>query len=86
MWDAYRRYHGQEADPVLVWQAPTRAMNPTVDERVIADAYEQNEAAAAAEYGAYFRRDVETFISRKAVEAVLAAARAMPRRSRTPCR
>lgn len=62
LWDAYRRHYGQDGDPVLVWQADTRSMNPTVDERVIADAYEQDEAAAAAEYGAEFRRDVESFI------------------------
>jgi len=71
LWDAYRRHYGQDGNPVLVWQAPTRAMNPTVAEHVIADAYEQDEAAAAAEYGAEFRRDVETFISREAVEAIV---------------
>src|SRR5262249_19693304 len=27
LWDAYRRHYGQDGD-VLVWQAPTRAMNP----------------------------------------------------------
>jgi len=75
LWDARRRHHGQDGDPVLVWQAPTRAMNPTVDERVIADAYEQDGAAAAAEYGAEFREDVETFISREAVEAVVVPGR-----------
>ena len=67
LWDAYRAHHGQDGDPVLVWQADTRSMNPTVDPRVIEAAYEQDEAAAAAEYGAEFRRDVETFVSREAV-------------------
>ena len=33
--------------------------------------YERNEAAAAAEYGAEFRRDVEPFITRAAIEAVV---------------
>jgi hypothetical protein len=45
-------------------------MNPTLDERVIAEAYEADEASAAAEYGAEFRRDVESYVSREAVEAV----------------
>ena len=36
---------------------------------MIAEAYEQDEAAAAAEYGAEFRRDIESFVSREAVEA-----------------
>jgi hypothetical protein len=29
LWETYRRYHGQEGD-VLVWQAPTLTMNPTL--------------------------------------------------------
>src|SRR5439155_660275 len=75
LWDAYRQHHGQDGDPVLVWQAPTRAMNPTVPEAVIAEAYAEDEAAAAAEYGAEFRRDVEAFLTREAVEAVVAPSR-----------
>src|SRR5205823_14368375 len=70
LWDMHRRHYGQDGD-VLVWQAPTRAMNPTVDERVIAEAYEADEASAAAEYGAEFRRAIESFITREAVEAVV---------------
>jgi len=49
LWDAYRQHHGRDGDLVLVWQAPTRAMNPTVPEAVIAAAYAEDEAAAAAE-------------------------------------
>jgi hypothetical protein len=37
--------------------------------RTIATAYEDDPAAAAAEYGAEFRRDVESFVAREAVEA-----------------
>ena len=28
LWEAYRKHYGQDGDPVLVWQAPTTAMNP----------------------------------------------------------
>src|SRR5438552_7254065 len=66
LWDAYRQHHGQDGDRVLVWQAPTRAMNPTVDERVVAEAYSADEVSASAEYGARFRLDVESFIAREA--------------------
>lgn len=71
LWDAYRKHYGQDGSPVLVWQADTRSMNPAVDARVIAEAYEQDEAAAAAEYGAEFRRDIESFVSREAVDAAV---------------
>jgi hypothetical protein len=47
-------------------------MNPSVPQRVIDDAYEADPASAAAEYGAEFRTDVETFVAREAVEACVA--------------
>ena len=75
LWEAYRKHYGRDGDPVLVWQGDTRTMNPTVDPRLIAEAYEQDDAAAAAEYGAEFRRDIESFVSREAVEAVVVAGR-----------
>ncbi len=71
LWSAYRQHFGKDDDPVLVWQAPTRVMNPTVDQAVIDAAYDQDEAAAAAEYGAEFRRDVESFLDREALDAVV---------------
>ena len=38
---------------------------------MIADAYEQDEAAAAAEWGAEFRRDVDGFVSADAIDALV---------------
>src|SRR5215472_11991103 len=46
LWDTHRRHYGKPG-PVLVWQADTRTMNPTVSERVIAEAYERDPASAA---------------------------------------
>src|SRR5206468_6481951 len=69
LWDAYRLHFGRDGDPVLVWQAPTRSMNPLVPESIIADAYLQDESPAAAEYDALFRRDIESLVPREAVEA-----------------
>jgi hypothetical protein len=69
LWEAHRKHYGQDGDPVLVWQAPTTAMNPNVDPQVIADAYEEDEASASAEYGAEFRRDIESYVSREVIEA-----------------
>jgi hypothetical protein len=69
LWDAYERHYGKDGDPVLVWKAATRDMNPNVPRSIIDQAYEEDEVSAAAEYGAEFRRDVELFVSREAIEA-----------------
>ena len=69
LWNAYRRWHAQDGAPVLTWQADTRTMNPGISADLIADAYERDPSRAAAEYGAQFRNDVETFVSREVVEA-----------------
>jgi hypothetical protein len=68
LWDAYRRHYGHEG-AALVWKADSRTMNPNVPEAVIAEAYEADEAAARAEYGAEFRRDLEDYVNREVVEA-----------------
>ena len=54
---------------MLVWQAARREMNATVPQAVIDRAHEDDPALAAVEYGAEFRTDVESFVSREAVEA-----------------
>ena len=77
LWDAHRRHHGKDGDPILVWHADTRTMNPTVAQRVIDEAAERDPAMAAAEYGAQFRSDVEGFVSREAVEACVGDYREM---------
>ena len=40
LWGAFRRWFGKDGTPVLVWQADTRTMNPTVPQRVIDERYE----------------------------------------------
>ncbi len=71
LYDAYRKNFGRDDAPALVWKADTRTMNPTVPQSVIDKAYERDPASAAAEYGAEFRSDIETFVSREAVEALV---------------
>src|SRR5215472_10532240 len=69
LFDAYRKHFGREGDPVLVWRAPTRTMNPSVSQQVIDAATERDPASAAAEWLAEFRSDIEGFVDREAVEA-----------------
>jgi hypothetical protein len=75
LWEAYKNHYGKDGDTVLVWQADTASMNPSVDPEIIADAYRDDEAVAAAEYGGEFRRDIETFVAREAIEAVVVPGR-----------
>jgi Terminase large subunit, T4likevirus-type, N-terminal len=69
LWNAWQKHFGKNGDPVLIWQAETRRMNHLVPQSVIDDAIEADPSSAAAEYGAQFRSDVETFVTREVVEA-----------------
>lgn len=73
LWDAYRRYYRSSNKHVLVAQAPSKTMNPSLPQRVIEQAYERDPESAKAEYGAQFRSDLEAFIVREVVEAVTRA-------------
>lgn len=75
LWDARKLHFGKNGAPVLVWQAPTRVMNPSVPQSVIDKAYDEDPARASAEYGAEFRTDVETYIAREVVEAAVVEGR-----------
>jgi hypothetical protein len=69
LWDAHRRFFGKDGAQVLVWQGATQEMNPTIPDKVIADAFQRDPASAAAEYGAQFRTDVESLLTREAIAA-----------------
>ena len=72
LWDAHRRHYGKDRDPILVWQAATRDMNPSCRRRFIDKHMDDDPARASAEYLAEFRTDIESFIAREAVEACVA--------------
>jgi hypothetical protein len=72
IWDIYRRYYGPDSDPsILVVQGSSREFNPTLPQSVVDRALERDHAAASAEYLAIFRSDIESFVSREAVEACI---------------
>lgn len=71
LWGEYRKHYGKDAsDRVLVAQAPSRVMNPTLSERIVSDAMRDDTARASAEYMAQFRSDIEAFLSLDQVQAV----------------
>jgi hypothetical protein len=67
-YQAERKY-GEVAPPHVVYvRKPTVELNSTFDAAEIARAYEEDPTSAAAEYGAEFRTDVETYVSREVVD------------------
>lgn len=75
LWAAWQKYHDQPDGEVVFVQAATLDLNPTFDAAAVATAYVEDPASAAAEYGAQFRIDVEQFVSRDAVDAVVVPGR-----------
>ena len=75
LYAAFRRHHGIDGAPVLVWKASTAEMNPRIDPAIIAEAYERDPEAARAEYGAEFREDLADFVTVETVQAVTAIGR-----------
>jgi hypothetical protein len=70
LFKTFDRFYGRDDAPVLVWKADTRTMNPTISERVIADAFERDATAAATEWNAEWRSDLSAAID----DALVAAA------------
>ena len=68
LWDTYKRQYGKPGR-VLVAQAPSRTMNPTLPQRIIEDAMRDDAARASAEYLAQFRSDIASFVDPQVIEA-----------------
>lgn len=71
LFNTFRRHWGQSGARVLVWRGTTEEMNPTIDPAIIREAYEEDPASAASEYGAQWRTDIDNFVSREVVEAAV---------------
>lgn len=64
LWSLYSKHFGPAGDPlILVAQAPSRTMNPSLPQSVVDRAMERDPASARAEYLAEFRSDLEAFVS-----------------------
>lgn len=75
LYRAHKTYFGVEDAPVLVIQAETRTMNPSVPQAVIDRAMELDPIAAQAEYGAQFRSDVGSFLDLELIERAIEVGR-----------
>lgn len=72
LFQKWKKHHGRPGN-VLVVQAPTWIMNPNLprDGEFLSEAFEDDPASAAAEYGAEFRKDIEAFVALEVVEACI---------------
>jgi hypothetical protein len=74
LYGTFKRHFGPTGHPlIMVAKAPSRTMNPSLSQRVVDRAYEEDPEAASAEYGAEFRGDLEVFITREKIEACVAS-------------
>jgi hypothetical protein len=69
LYEAHRDHYGKDDEQVLVWQADTRAMNPTIDEGLIQREIERDPEGAQAEWLATFRTDLQAAFSPESLEA-----------------
>lgn len=68
LWDAYKRYFAKENGRVLVAQAPTLTMNPTIPVAEIEEAKAEDREHALAEYEAQFRSDIAMLLDVDLIE------------------
>ena len=71
LWEAYKEFYGQEDEEVLVWQAPSILMNPTLSLKLIEKEKAKDLSAARAEWEAEFRDDLESWLSLAVIEKVI---------------
>lgn len=58
LYETYREYFGQDSDDILVWQADSKTMNPTLDDGFLAREQKRDPASYQSEYLAQFRSDI----------------------------
>ena len=74
-YDQWKRHFGNNDSDVLVWNAPSRTMNPTLPQKVVDRALAEDYASAQAEYLGKFRDDVGLFLPRAVVECLVVQGR-----------
>jgi len=68
LWENYRRHYSKPGE-ILVAQAASRTMNPTLPQRVVDRAMARDEASAKAEFMGLFRSEIEGFVTREVIDA-----------------
>jgi hypothetical protein len=68
LFDAHKQHYGKDDDDILVWQADTAAMNPTISQKFIDRELEKDPEAGRAEWLGLFREDVTAAFPLEAIE------------------
>jgi hypothetical protein len=66
-----RDYFGKDNPEILVWAAPTRAMNPTISQKLIDREKAKDPISAASEWEATFRTDIESYVPLEWIESAI---------------
>jgi hypothetical protein len=69
MYEMHREHFGKEIDDVLVVQAPTELLNPTISQTVIQKEIDKDPEACRSEWLAEFRADISAAFSLEMIEA-----------------
>jgi hypothetical protein len=67
----FKEHYARDTDDVLVIRAPTKVLNPTIDQSVIDRALEDDPLAAKAEWLAEWRDDITGCVSSELIEAAV---------------
>jgi hypothetical protein len=75
LYETHKEYFGKEHASVLVWQAPTVLMNPTIAVDFITREKARDPSAGVAEWDAQFREDLEAAFPLEIIEACVVPGR-----------
>jgi hypothetical protein len=67
----HKKNFGNDAGKALVWNCPSRTMNPSLPQSVVDDAIAEDLQSAKSEYLGEFRDDVAEFLPREVIEALV---------------
>jgi hypothetical protein len=71
LYSKFKDHYGRDDDDVLVIRAPTKMLNPTVDQAIIDREMEKDPAAARSEWLAEWRDDISGYIDAELIEAAV---------------
>lgn len=74
-YSTHQRNFGNDKGKTLVWNCPSRTMNPKLPQAVVDDALAEDLQAAKAEYLGEFRDDVSSYLDRELIERLVVRGR-----------